>query len=131
MRLVKRGEIESSEVMKQIFFETVRWAVAWAASGLFVGVLMMFSKVPPIAEPGAPSNVAFYSFWIPIGLVSGAGFGLLLGLFYSCVLVASELLLPIRGSSDKFAANYGRRLLCGAIAAAAIGLAALRRTEGL
>src|SRR5215470_3387463 len=122
---------QSSEAMKQIVFGTIRWAAAWAASGLFAGVWMMLSKVPPIAEPGAPSNVGFYAFWIPIGLVSGAVFGLLLGLIYGCVLAASELLLPIQGSSHEFPETYGRRLLCGAVAGAAIGLAALRGTEGL
>lgn len=75
--------------------------------------------------------MGFYAFWIPIGLVSGAGFGVMLGLIYSCVLAACELLLPNRGSSHEFAANYGRRLFCGAVAGAAIGLAALRSTEGL
>jgi uncharacterized membrane protein len=116
---------------KQVVLTVMRWAAAWAVVGLLVGVLMMLGKVPPIAEPGAPRDVWFYAFWIPLGGGVGALFGLLLGLLYACLLAVFELLSPLAGSTQNFMANYGRRLVCGAIAGGAIGCATFRNPEGL
>ena len=117
--------------LKQTLLTAMRWAAAWAVVGLLVGVLMMLGKVPPIAEPGAPGDVWFYAFWIPLCWGVGALFGLLLGSLYACLLAAFELLSPPAESSQGFMANYGRRLICGAIAGGAIGFAAFRNPEGL
>ena len=123
-------------MIKRIVFTTIRWAAAWAAAGLLVGVLMMLGKVPVIAEPGAPSNISFYAFWIPLCWGVGAFFGLVMGLIYASLLAALGQLSAIgtepgANESAGFMGRYGWRLLCGASAGGAIGFAAIRRPEGL
>jgi hypothetical protein len=117
--------------LKQTLLTAMRWAAGWAAVGLLVGVWMMLGKVPPIAEPGAPREVWFYAFWIPLCWGVGALFGVLLGLPYACLLAAFELWSPPAGSPPGFMTNYGRRLLAGSIAGGAIGFAAFRNWEAL
>src|SRR5690349_3673443 len=74
---------------------TVR-AVLWAslcpgALGVLIRVLFMFGKVPPIAESGAkPTEVSWYSFWIPIWGVFMLAIGSIVG------LVGGSLLFLVR-----------------------------------
>jgi len=121
--------------LRSIAFTTLRWGCAWAVIGLLLGMAMMFGRVPPIAEPGAPGNFGFYAFWIPTCLGVASVFGVLLGLIYGCLMAAMDLWWPrettrdITKGSGQFAAafasgartHYGQRLICGALAGGMIG----------
>jgi hypothetical protein len=116
---------------KWMALTTARWAAAWAVVGLFLGCLMMLGRVPPIAEPGAPSGFGFYAFWIPVCLGATSLFGLLMGLIYSCLMTAMDLWFPSSELKPGFVASYGQRMLCGAIAGGAIGFPLMRSAEGV
>ncbi|HXT23406.1 MAG TPA: hypothetical protein VN749_01115 [Candidatus Eisenbacteria bacterium] len=108
--------------LRTILLTTMRWTAAWALIGLLVGLAMTLGRVPPIAEPGAPSGYAFYLFWIPVGLGVASVFGLLLGLIFSSLLAAIELWMPeVVTESGSFMSTYGWRMVCGAIAGGVIG----------
>jgi hypothetical protein len=110
--------------LRSILFTTLRWTAAWALIGLLLGIAMTLRRVPPIAEPGAPSGYAFYVFWIPLCLGAASVFGLLLALSYSVLL--ADLWMPRSGSPlvtqpNSFMTTYGWRAICGAIAGGVIG----------
>jgi len=108
--------------LRFMLFTTIGWAAAWAAIGLLAGIAMTFARVPPIAEPGAPSGYAFYVFWIPVCLGAGSVFGLLAGLIYSGLLVAIGFAMPGNETeSNRSIATYGWRMACGAAAGGVIG----------
>ena len=108
--------------LRTILLTTMRWTAAWAAIGLLIGIAMTLGRVPPIAEPGAPSGYAFYMFWIPVCLGAAGAFGLLLGLIFSSLLAAIGLWMPlVVAESGSFMSTYGWRMLCGAIAGGMIG----------
>jgi uncharacterized membrane protein len=107
--------------LRSILFTTLRWTAAWAAIGSLLGLVMTLGRVPPIAEPGAPSGYAFYVFWIPVCLGAGSVFGLLLGLIYACLMTAIDLWMPRTETRPSFMTTYGWRLMCGAIAGGAVG----------
>jgi hypothetical protein len=111
---------------RSILFTTLRWTAAWALIGFLLGIAMTLGRVPPIAEPGAPSGYAFYVFWIPVCLGAASVFGLLLALSYSVLLAAIDLWMPRSGSPlvtqpNSFMTTYGWRAICGAIAGGMIG----------
>jgi len=108
--------------LRTILLTTMRWTAAWAVIGLLIGIAMTLGRVPPMAEPGAPSGYAFYLFWIPVCLGVASVFGLLLGLLFSSLLAAIELWMPlVVAESGSFMSIYGWRLVCGAIAGGMIG----------
>ena len=110
---------------------TARWAAAWAVVGPFLGCLMMLGRVPPIAEQGAPER-----FWFLRVLDTGVPWSdeplcLLMGLIYSCLMMAMDLWFPSSELKPGFVASYGQRMLCGAIAGGAIGFPLMRSAEGV
>jgi hypothetical protein len=108
--------------LRTILLTTMRWTAAWAVIGLLIGIAMTLGRVPPIAEPGAPSGYAFYVFWIPVCLAVASVFGLLLGLIFSSLLAAINLWMPqVVADSGSFMSTYGWRMVCGAIAGGMIG----------
>ena len=111
--------------LRLIWFTTLRWTAAWAAIGLLLGGAMVLGRVPPIAEPGAPSGFGFYLFWLPVCLGAASVLGLLLGLIYACLMAAVELWEGPGGTKKGFMSTYGRRLLCGAFAGGLIGFPAM------
>jgi len=107
--------------LRTIASTTLGWGCAWAVIGLLAGVLMMFVRVPVIAEPGARGDVRFYAFWIPLSLSVASVFGVLLGLIYACLMAAIDLWWPRGAKKPELMALYRQRLLCGAIAGGSIG----------
>jgi uncharacterized membrane protein len=117
--------------LRTIASTTFRWGCVWAVIGLLVGVAMMLGRVPPIAEPGAPSGFGFYSFWIPVCLGAASVFGVLLGLIYACLMAAIDLWWPRGETKPGAMAKYGQRLLCGAIAGGLIGWPLMNDWNGM
>jgi uncharacterized membrane protein len=99
--------------------------------GLLFGLAMMLGRVPPIAEPGAPSGFAFYVFWIPVCLGVASVLGLLLGLIYACLMSALDLWMPRIEMRQSFMMTYGWRLASGAIAGGVIGFPLMHDWSGL
>jgi hypothetical protein len=108
--------------LRFMLLTSLHWTAAWAAIGLLFGIAMTLGRVPPIAEPGAPSGYAFYVFWIPICLGAGSVLGLLLGVLYSGLVAAIDLWRPSDATEQhSFMITYGWRMVCGASAGGAIG----------
>ena len=107
--------------LRFILFTTLRWTAAWAAIGLLFGIAMTLGRVPPIAEPGAPSGYWFYTFWIPICLGVASVLGAILGLLYACLMAAIGHWVLREPVQRGFIATYGWPMLSGAAAGALIG----------
>lgn len=114
---------------RSILGVTFRWTAAWTVVGLLTGVWFMFDKVSPIAEPGAPSNIGFYSFWIPMLGGVGCAFGIALGLLYACLMALLKRWMP--DQSTNFMARNVPRLMCGATAGGVLGLSVTRDANAL
>jgi hypothetical protein len=104
--------------LKRIAMTTLRWTAAWALVGLLLGVGLMLAKVELIAESGAkPGNMSAFSFWVLLCWGVGSIFGLLIGFVFACLMAVGQK-LEIGGASG--AADWGVRLVCGAIAGALV-----------
>ena len=76
---------------RQVFGTAVRWTIGWTTLGFLLGVLLMLSKAPPIAESGRkPSDMAFYSFWVPVTSIAGAVVGFCLGTAFAVLMIVGE-----------------------------------------
>jgi len=109
--------------LRQVLRVTFRWAAAWTLLGVIAGVLFMFGKVVPMAESGGkPSDLSFYSFWIPM-LGGAAGvFGFALGLVFSCLMALTEKWRASIEARPDVLGRYGPRVLCGAAAGGLVAL---------
>jgi hypothetical protein len=109
--------------LRLILRTTFRWAIAWALLGVIAGVLMMFGKVPPIAESGGkPSDLSFYSFWIPLlGGATGV-FGFALGFVFSCLMALTAKWRASIEARQGVLGRHGPRMLCGAVAGGLVAL---------
>jgi uncharacterized membrane protein YfcA len=108
--------------IRQILGVTYRWALAWAIIGIVIGFLMMLDKTPPIAEPGAPKNISFYSFWIPLMGVGGGVYGLMLGFVFATLMAFTQRWRTSVEVGRSVVSRYGPPLLCGAAAGLITGL---------
>ena len=97
---------------------TLRWTAGWASVGLLVGIALMIGRVELIAESGAkPGNLSAFSFWVLLCWGLGSIFGLAMGFVFACLMAVSQKLEIAEGNG---AADWARRLICGAIAGALV-----------
>ena len=74
------NESSTSPASRRPLGTIVRWTIVLAAVGIALGVCFMFGRVPAYVDSGAkPTNIGFYSFWIPLLGILGALTGLVIG----------------------------------------------------
>lgn len=83
---------------------------------------MMLSKAPYIAEPGAPEEMSFYAYWIPILGVGMGVYGLLAGLVFATLMAFTQRWRTSIEARPSVVSRFGPRLLCGAAAGLITGL---------
>src|SRR5258707_1790864 len=108
---------------RQVFGTAVRWTIGWTTLGFLLGVLLMLSKAPPIAESGRkPSDMAFYSFWVPVTSIAGAVVGFCLGTAFAVLMIVGERWrAPIEARTES-PMRHVPRLVCGAAAGCVLAL---------
>src|SRR5690349_6110287 len=110
--------------MREVLRTILRWTAGWTIVGLIGGMVLMFSKVPPIAESGAkPADTWFYAFWIPLLGVATGVVGFAMGLLFSILMVLLKNWNKTVETRRDVAGKYGPRILCGTVAGALAGLA--------
>jgi hypothetical protein len=110
--------------MGEVLRTIIRWTAAWTLVGLIGGVVMMFGKVPPIAEPGSQAeSLWFFAFWIPVLGVATGVVGFVMGLLFSILMIFLKNWNKTVEARRDVAGKYGPRILCGTVAGALAGLA--------
>jgi hypothetical protein len=117
---------------RNIFRMSFAWAGVWALLGLLVGITLMLSKYPLIAEPGPrPHDLSDYAFWVPLTSVGLGLFGFALGFLFSSLMALTERWRAPIEARPGLLAKYGPRLLCGAVAGGLICLSITRDGSAL
>jgi len=100
-----------------------RWTAAWTLVGVIGGVVMMFGKVPLIAEPGAETEGLWsFAFWIPMFGVAARIVGFVMGLLFSILMVLFKNWSKTVEARRDVVGKYGPRILCGTVAGTLAGL---------
>jgi hypothetical protein len=90
----------------------LRWAAAWAAVGLLIGVLFVSGKTL-LAGPGAEVNILGYVLWAPVLAGAAAAAGLGIGLIFAGLMaVTADWRDSLVG--DGIMIRLGPDVLCGA-----------------
>jgi len=100
-----------------------RWTAGWTLVGIVGGVVMMFAKIPLIAEPGAEAEgVWSFAFWIPMFGVAAGVVGFAMGVLFSILMVLFKNWNKAVEARRDVVGKYGPRVLCGAVAGTLAGL---------
>jgi hypothetical protein len=99
----------------------LRWMLGWAAFGLALGLVPMFSKDGFSDSDRGQGTFLDYAFWLPLGAIAGALGGAVMGTVFTGLMMLTDR-WPRRADGSLPLTGTRQRMVCGMAAGALVGL---------